>query len=81
MVAAREHGFAAERTDGFRDARVVGGHNHAGDGGSLANAFKDMLDHRPARNGRERLAGKAAGSVACGDDRESCGLFRSCHGN
>jgi hypothetical protein len=73
MVAAGHQRFAAEGGDRLGDPLVVGGDNHTIDVSCRRGSAIDVLDHRPAGNQRERLAGETGRLVSGGDDDDGCG--------
>ena len=58
VVGTCQAGDAAELLDRIDDPLVVGRHDHDVDRRETGTAV-DVLDHRPAVNGSERLTGKA----------------------
>lgn len=74
MLGAGHDDVAVERLDGVADAIVVRGDDNAGSALALLGAFKDVLNHGTASNGRKGFPGKARRSVTRGNDDENVRL-------
>ena len=78
VVGAGQNGFGPEGFDGGLDAVVFGGDEDARGQPGLTDALNDVLNHGLVSDGRERLTGKAVGSIARGDyyqDRRLVGIW------
>jgi hypothetical protein len=64
MVTAGKDGFPAELLNRFLDAVIVRSDHYARHASGLPCPFHHMLDHRTARNRRQRLARKAGRGVS-----------------
>ncbi len=70
---------AAERVDGRGNPLVVGRDEHGVDRPAPRGAPVDVLDHRPAADAGERLAGETGRLISCGDDGDdSSGADGTC---
>ena len=70
----RHHRLAAEALARLGDPVIVGRHQHARDAARARGALVDVLDHRAARDQRERLAGETCRLVSGGDDDDASEL-------
>jgi hypothetical protein len=70
MIVAGHFYVRAEASTRVGDPLVVRGDDDLVDRSRCAGSLPDVLDHRFARDGRERFAGKTGGAIAGGKDGE-----------